>query len=235
MNGGSDSNYDLATLIEQLCELDGLVRIRLSSLDPRDVSERLIKVAEQSTKVCRHFHISLQSGDDEMLKAMARGYTIRDYEAIVDAVRSAMPEAAITTDVLVGFPGETQQQFENMVRFVERMKFAKLHVFKFSPRPLTKAARLPGHLPCGEVERRCHIMLELGRNLARAFAERFVGCKMDVLLERAGGDCNGKFAEGLTTNYLRVRIHNEPLEVGSLVTTRLHAITNEGVIIGELR
>ncbi|MCS7253339.1 MAG: tRNA (N(6)-L-threonylcarbamoyladenosine(37)-C(2))-methylthiotransferase MtaB [Armatimonadota bacterium] len=233
---GSDLNdgVDILRLIERLCELDGLIRLRLSSLDPKDISYSLIRLAAGCEKLCPHFHISLQSGDDEILKAMNRGYTTAQYEGIVDLIRNAISDVAITTDVLVGFPGETNEHFERTVRFVERMEFARVHVFKFSPRPFTKAASMEPRVTDEELDKRTKVMLSLAQELSRRFKERFIGRQLDVLVEETGLYGGIACSEGLTGNYIRVRI-NVPLKLGDIIRVNLTAIGDGDFVLGELQ
>lgn len=223
---------DLAMLIERLNELEGLVRLRLSSIDPRDVSERLIKVAAHCDKLCRHFHISLQSGDDELLKAMNRRYTTAQYERIVDAIRELMPEVAITTDVVVGFPGETEEQFENTLRFIERIGFARVHVFKFSPRPFTKAASIEHQVKEHVLRRRLGVIHSLVEELSIRFRNRFIGQKLDVLIEDVKTVGSSTWSEGLTGNYIKVRIPRA-IKVGEVVSVRLRSLLKDDSVLGE--
>ncbi|MFA4015837.1 MAG: hypothetical protein RUDDFDWM_000931 [Candidatus Fervidibacterota bacterium] len=223
---------DLAVLIERLCELDGLVRLRLSSIDPRDVNERLIKVAAHCDKLCKHFHISLQSGDDELLKAMNRRYTTAQYERIVNTIRELMPEVAITTDVLVGFPGETEEQFENTLRFVERIGFARVHVFKFSPRPFTKAASIEPQVKEHVLRKRLMRMHSLAKELSIKFRKQFIGQKLDVLVEDVKTVGSTVWSEGLTGNYIKVRIP-KLIKPGEVVSVRLSCLLRDDSVLGE--
>lgn len=222
---GSDlsDGVDIVKLVERLCKLDGLVRLRLSSLDPRDVSEDLILLASSCEKVCPHFHISLQSGDDEVLRAMNRGYTTAQYERIVNSIRDDIPDVAITTDVLVGFPVETEKHFERTLQFVERMGFARVHVFKFSPRPFTKAASMQPLIPSDELNRRMEVMLSLARELSFRFKSRFIGRQLDILVEEAAQEGDMVYSQGLSGNYIRVRVYGA-IEPGNVVRANLETI-----------
>lgn len=224
-----ESAIDIVELIERICGLDGLIRLRLSSIDPRDVSERLIKTAASCEKVCPHFHISLQSGDDGLLEAMNRGYTTAQYERIVNSVREAIADVAITTDVLVGFPGETREQFENTLKFIERMEFARVHVFKFSPRPFTKASSMQLQVSANEVAARMKAMLTLAEELSYRFKEKFIGRELDVLIEEAGGT----YSKGLTGNYICVRIEGV-FALGDVVKVRLCEAPSHEFAVGQV-
>jgi len=236
---GREFGLGLADLLERLHEIEGLKRIRLSSLDPRDIDERLIRTCAELPKVCHHFHISLQSGDDEILRAMGRDYTCEQFRRLVDAFRDAMPDAAITTDIMVGFPGETETHFENTLRFVREVGFMRLHVFRYSPRPGTKAAELPNSVPPEVSDERAHRLIELGKELWREFATKFIGTRQTVLIERCSGTGgngeNGFVASGLTGNYLKVNIRTlEPVQLGALLTAKIVGVDPErGEVVGE--
>lgn len=230
---GKEFGMKLTDLIERLHEIEGLKRIRLSSLDPRDLDEPFARTCATLPKVCHHFHISLQSGDDAILSAMGRGYTSAEFLRLVGIFRHFMPDAAFTTDVMVGFPGETDAHFENTVRFVREVGFMHLHVFRFSPRPGTKAAEMKGMVKPEVAEARAHRLIAIGKDLWSAFARRFLGETMEVLVERCQPlkDERGPEAfevSGLTGNYLRVHwISERPIPIGTLVPLRLMEIDAE--------
>lgn len=215
---GRDWGLTLPDLLERLHEIDELKRIRLSSLDPRDIDKRLIKTLSELPKICRHFHISLQSGDDEILEKMGRGHNRDYFRKIVDDFRNEMPDAAFTTDIMVGFPGESDSHFENTLQFVREIGFMKLHVFRYSPRLGTKAAELSGQVPHEVAEMRAHRLIEVSKELWTEYANKFLGSKQDVLVEKFSGNGDGFIASGLTSNYLRVCWKSEkPIEVGEIV------------------
>ncbi len=238
---GREFGLRLENLLERLHEIEGLKRIRLSSLDPRDIDEGLIRTCAELPKVCHHFHISLQSGDDEILRAMGRNHNCEQFRKIVEAFRNAIPDVAFTTDIMVGFPGETETHFENTVRFVQEIGFTRLHVFRYSPRPGTKAAELTNTVPSEVADERAQRLIELSKELWRKFAERFIGTKQVILVERClearenGSDV--KFVvSGLTGNYLRVNCRAyEPIHPGTLLTVKFVEIEPErGEVLGDL-
>lgn len=238
---GQEFGLRLENLLERLHEIEGLKRIRLSSLDPRDIDEGLIRTCAELPKVCHHFHISLQSGDDEILRAMGRNHNCEQFRKIVEAFREAIPDAAFTTDIMVGFPGETETHFENTVRFVKEIGFTRLHVFRYSPRPGTKAAELPNTVPPEVADERAQRLIELGKELWRKFAEQFIGTKQVILVERCSeageNGSDGKFvASGLTGNYLRVNCRAyEPIHPGTLLPVKIVGIEPErGEVLGDL-
>ncbi len=235
---GREFGLHLADLIERLHDLSGLHRLRLSSLDPRDVDERLIRTCAELPKVCHHFHLSLQSGDDEILQAMGRGHDRAYFRRLVEAFRNAIPDAAFTTDIMVGFPGETERHFENTVAFVREIGFMRLHVFRYSPRPGTKAADLPNIVPPPVAEERAHRLIEVSKELWWQFAQRFLGTEQTVLVERCipMAEESGFILSGLTSNYLKVKWHSwKPVMPGALVPVRLVALSSEERVWGEGR
>jgi len=193
--------YDLNWLVSQIAQVPGLARLRISSLDPNEFTPDFIDTISNHPVICPHFHISLQSGDDDILERMRRSYTTEEYRQLVKKLRLEIPQVAITTDVMVGFPGETAEQHRNSMAFVEEMEFAGLHVFKFSPRIGTKAARFDNQVPPEVKEERSKEMIALGRRLKEKFAQSFLGQKLDVLVEQQTKD---GLWEGHTPNYLKV-------------------------------
>lgn len=207
----------LASLVREINQLPGLYRLRLSSLEPQDVDTELIDIIASSPKVCRHLHLPLQSGDDLILKRMNRGYDTAYYRSLVNTIRNKITDVAITTDVMVGFPGETDREFTNTVNFCREMAFAGMHVFRYSPRRGTAAAAMDNQVPAQEKEQRSGVLLNLDRQLRRQFLSRFVGKKMVILVEQQRPEDN-KLYEGLTDNYVKVVFPGCPELRGKLVT-----------------
>ncbi len=237
---GREFGLTLADLLERLSEIEGLKRIRLSSLDPRDIDERLTRTCSELPKVCHHFHISLQSGDDEILQAMGRGHDREHFREIVKSFRATMSDAAFTTDIMVGFPGETDSHFENTLQFVREIGFMKLHVFRYSPRPGTKAAELSSLVPHEVAEERAAKLLEVSKELWRQFAQQFLGTEQLILVERCskveGNGDEGKYiASGLTGNYIRVCWQSQhPIPLGKILPVKLIGLdANDGRVLGE--
>ncbi len=173
----------LLDLVEEMARLDGLERIRLSSLEPRVVTEGFAKRCSGVAKLCPHFHLSLQSGCDGTLRRMNRKYTAKEYEEACMRLREHMDNPAITTDVIVGFPGETEEEFAETVRLVRRVGFAKIHVFPYSVRTGTAAESMPDQVPAAVKKERARLMGEWGRSLRRTYMEAFLGGEQRVLLE----------------------------------------------------
>jgi threonylcarbamoyladenosine tRNA methylthiotransferase MtaB len=193
----------LASLLQKLVELPGDFRLRLSSVEPGEVTEELLDVLASSPHICRHLHIPLQSGDDEILRSMNRPYTIGDYRRLFLQAREMIPGLAVTTDVMVGFPGEAERHFESTYEFIASLPFRDLHVFKYSQRPGTPAAEMDGQVAPAAKDVRSKRLRALAGELAASFASEFVGETLTVLVERPSRKRRGCW-EGLTDNYLRV-------------------------------
>ncbi|HID55342.1 TPA: tRNA (N(6)-L-threonylcarbamoyladenosine(37)-C(2))-methylthiotransferase MtaB [Candidatus Poribacteria bacterium] len=204
--GGEPSLVDLLGRIK---EVDGIERVRLSSLEPMDVTDELIALMSSDPKFAHHLHISLQSGSDRILKLMRRNYTADQFAEIVDKARAAMPDIGITTDIIVGFPGEREEDFRASYEFAEKMRFSRIHVFRFSPRPGTPAARMSDRVPPNVIKRRSEEMIALGRRLMSQFAESLVETRQKVLLEE---ESETGMLSGFTGNYVRA-IVKAPLEM----------------------
>lgn len=193
----------LLDIIKLVHEIEGVVRLRLSSLEPRLMTDDFISEAASLPKLCPHFHISLQSGCNETLKRMNRKYTAEEYESIVRKLTGTIPDVAVTTDVMVGFPGETDREFEQSRKFIERLPFAGIHVFKYSKRKGTPAASFEGQVAPEVKDERSGQLIALAHEKQLEFYKRFVGRTMGVLFEGPASDTPG-FLEGMTSNYLRV-------------------------------
>jgi threonylcarbamoyladenosine tRNA methylthiotransferase MtaB len=187
-------------MLEMIAERSPIGRVRISSLDPEELSDRVISIVAQSDKFCPHFHLPLQAGDDEVLARMRRRYDTSHYRERVGSILEAMPDAAIGTDLIVGFPGESQQQFEESYEFVEKLPLAYFHVFPYSVRSGTTAAKFAGKVASGEIKRRAALMRELGDRKRAEFAQRMIGRKLKVLLEEQS---EGRLT-GYSRNYVRV-------------------------------
>jgi threonylcarbamoyladenosine tRNA methylthiotransferase MtaB len=192
----------LAELLREMETIDGLERIRLSSLDPRDLTEDLVEVMTGSRKICPHLHLCAQSGSDIVLRAMRRGYTAAEFAEWVRRFRAAIPHLGLTTDMLVGFPGETEEQFQETMEFARQMRFSAMHVFPFSARPGTPAATMPRQVPPSTIERRAKQLGALARELSALYARRYIGKTVEILVEQR--DAAAGTYEGLTDTYVRV-------------------------------
>jgi threonylcarbamoyladenosine tRNA methylthiotransferase MtaB len=224
---------NLAALLRDLVKMPGDFRIRLSSVEPVDVSEELLEVMASSPRICRHLHLPLQSGDDEILEMMQRPYTTADYSELFQKAIKMIPDLAVTTDVMVGFPGETDRHFENTYDFIASLPFRDLHVFKYSPRPGTPAAEMSGQVKPRNKDERSRRLRELADTKARAFAEGALGETLDVLVERSYKKRPG-YWQGITDNYLRVIFPSQEKELrGELLPVRMIRLAEEDLIEGE--
>jgi len=218
-------SYDganLAQLVERILNETSVDRLRLSSLQPQEISPRLIKLWDDQ-RLCRHFHLSLQSGSDAVLKQMGRRYSVGDYQQAVSSIRERIPEAAITTDVIVGFPGETPEEFEQSYDLCKQMEFARIHVFPYSPRPGTQAARMPNQVKAQVKKQRTQRMLALARESARNFRQKFLGRTMMVLWEKQ----NGGIWSGLTDNYIKVCTRSDEDLTNKLLPVKLAEVRGD--------
>ncbi|MDN5345490.1 MAG: threonylcarbamoyladenosine tRNA methylthiotransferase MtaB [Clostridia bacterium] len=223
---------DLAGLLRQLVQVPGLRRLRISSIDPLDFTPALKEVLTGEEVICPHFHIPLQSGDDHILARMGRRYTGSYYVDLVASLRNRRPRAAFTSDVMVGFPGETEAQFANTLQLVREAALAGIHVFPYSPRRGTPAAAMPDQVPPEVKKDRERRLLQLGRYLARQYAREFLNETLAVLAERPLPGQPGVY-EGYTGNYLRVAFPATGDWTGKIVNVRLETLKG-GLIWGKL-
>jgi threonylcarbamoyladenosine tRNA methylthiotransferase MtaB len=207
----------------------GIERLRLSSIEPLDLTPEFLSVLASTPSFCPHLHVPLQSGNDRVLSAMGRRYTAEQYAEHIALARAALPGLAVTTDVLCAFPGETETEAEDTLRLCEATGMSALHVFRYSPRPGTPAAELPGRVPPGEAARRAERLRACDARLRTAHAERRSGSPARVLVERAGPDGAGR---GTTEDYLRVEVVDGAPLVGRCIAVRLH-LGSDGVLRGE--
>ena len=191
----------LIELLEKINSIDGILRIRLGSLEPKIITEEVMQRLVKLEKICHHFHLSLQSGCDETLKRMNRKYSTKDFERVVERLRNAFPNVALTTDIIVGFPGETEQEFETTYNYLEKIKFYKMHVFKYSPRKGTRAAVMPNQIDGKIKEKRSNTLIELSNKNEKEFLSKFVGKNVEVLFEQK----EGEYTKGHTSNYILVK------------------------------
>jgi threonylcarbamoyladenosine tRNA methylthiotransferase MtaB len=212
----NQSGVGLAGLLKRILEETGVARLRLSSLQPQEITPELLALWADE-RLCRHFHLSLQSGSDTVLKRMGRRYHTADYRRAVALIREAVPDVAVTTDIIVGFPGETDDEFEASYSFAQQMHFARIHVFPYSPRPGTKAATMPSQVDDKVKRERSRRMLALGRAGVRNFKRQFLGETVMVLWEQ---ETCGVWS-GLTDNYIRVFTKSKRDLTNKLVPVKL--------------
>jgi threonylcarbamoyladenosine tRNA methylthiotransferase MtaB len=221
---GKDLNLNLEDAIEVSEHINGIERVRLGSLEPNLIDEDFIKRMKPLRKLCCHFHLSLQSGCEETLKRMNRHYTPSEYQKAVDILRQAFACCAITTDIIVGFPGETELEFAESLEFVKKIGFSQAHVFMYSKRKGTKAAELPGQIEKSEKERRSKIMIEACLESRNFFLSSHCGKTLPVLFERCGKENN---YEGFTSDYAPVKIISSQDLQGRLINVTIKSTDNE--------
>jgi threonylcarbamoyladenosine tRNA methylthiotransferase MtaB len=217
-------NIGLTGLIKRILAETPVPRLRLSSLQPHHITPELIELWHNAC-LCHHFHLSLQSGSDAVLKRMKRRYSVADYRNAVKFIHKIVRDAAITTDVIVGFPGETNAEFKETLNFCKEMKFARIHVFPFSPRPGTAAATMPQQISDKLKKERSNQMLGLSKESVKAFQQRFIGKTMDVLWEQQSSG----IWSGLTGNYIKVYTKSSRTLTNLILPVKLVKLYWEGV------
>ena len=220
----------LESLIMDVDKIDGVERIRLSSIEPMTLNQEFIDSIKDSKKLCHHFHISLQSGCDETLKRMNRKYTTAQFKGIVDGLREAFNDVAITTDIMVGFPDESDEEFNKTVEFVRNIKFADAHVFQYSQRRGTPAAKRPNQISPDVKEKRSKIIIAETQKTRDEFINRFIGKTMRVLFEQPAKD--GLF-EGKTDNYITVHAPSD-IDLNDQFRNVLLERNENGIVIGKI-
>jgi threonylcarbamoyladenosine tRNA methylthiotransferase MtaB len=223
----------LTALLRSILEQTAVERLRLSSLEPWDLPELGGDFFDlwADGRLCRHLHLPLQSGCDATLRRMGRRITTAEFAALAESARRAIPGLSLTTDVIVGFPGETEEEFRRSLRFVEAMQFSALHVFPYSPRPGTAAARFPDRPPPDVVRARGAAMRQVGERSGRLFRQQFIGQALEVLWESASG--SPPRWRGLTDNYIRVITESASHLRNSITRTRLARLASGG-LYGEI-
>lgn len=229
-----DGDRTLPDLLRAVADLPGSERVRLSSIQPIEVDDRLIDAVASHPNICPHLHLSLQSGSDGVLAAMRRPYDTAFYRGIVAKLRTRVPSIAITTDIIVGFPGETDADFETSAAFAREMAFARIHVFRYSPRKRTFAAEnLRDDVSAEQKDARHAALSAIGAQTQADFARKLVGQTVDVLVER-GGRGDG-YRVGYTSSYVRVNFTcGNEIAPGQIVPVRISEIDDSGDCIGRI-
>jgi len=225
---------DVDTLLDLIVRLDqipGLERMRLGSLEPRIITEEFVKTLAGLRTICPHFHLSLQSGCDATLKRMNRHYTVAQFEEGCQILRTYFDRPAITTDVIVGFPQETEEEFAQTVEFLKRIRFYDMHVFKYSKRAGTRAAAMPGQLTEAQKGVRSDVLLKLDHDMSVEYRKGFLGSEKDVLMEEMIVIDGVEYLVGHTREYVKVVIPWEEGRKGQLVTGQLDAMLNDEVLL----
>jgi len=206
-----DNDYDLTDLINELSKIEDLLRIRISSIEITELNDKFLNMLSTNKKVCDHLHIPLQAGSDEILKRMNRKYDLKYYEEKIKKIRMIRPDISITTDIIVGFPYETDKLFNETLEFSRKMSFSKIHVFPYSIRLGTSAANMPNQVDESIKKERVKKLMDLSEIMEKEYYNKFVGKELDILVE----ECDNNVSIGHSSNYLMIRL-NEKLEVGQI-------------------
>jgi len=225
----------LRELVEAILGDTDIGRLRLSSLQPQELSGEFLALwqdaapnANGTSRLCRHLHLALQSGSNSVLRRMRRPYSLGDYQEVVNSIRQAISDVAITTDVMVGFPGESDEEFEQSCRFCQQVEFANIHVFPFSPRPGTEAAKMPDQVEERVKKERTQCMLELSQSSRYSFCRQFLGQAVPVLWEKETSAGSGIYS-GLSDNYIRVFAQSEKPLANKIASARLVSFHGHGM------
>lgn len=221
---GTDIGLELCDAVDAVCEVDGIERVRLGSLEPELMSIEVLNRLNKQAKFCPQFHLSLQSGCDETLKRMNRKYTTEEYAKIVDNIRSIFDNSSITTDIMTGFPGETEEEFEKSCKFAEKIAFAKAHIFPYSRREGTVADKAPNQVPNEIKKERANIMIDVTEKTRQDFMKSQIGLIQEVLLETRTKD---GMLEGYTKNYTPVLIEGDKDMCGKIVKAKIEKVDGE--------
>jgi len=223
-NDLEDENINLTELIQTIEKISGIERVRLSSIELPWVTDELINTFHNSTKLCHHLHIPLQSGDNHILSLMNRKYNTGQFEKIVKQIKENIPNIAITTDVIVGFPGEDDISFERTYQFIKRLAFAKIHVFPYSERPFNLASLLPDKVENDTIKKRTKRLNNLSKELRKDFFIKNIDQDRTVLVEYTGLKNNQDYICGLTDNYIKVCISGIKAKKGQMIKLRLKEV-----------
>jgi threonylcarbamoyladenosine tRNA methylthiotransferase MtaB len=225
--GEDIEDYSLAKLLKDLDKVEGLKRIRISSIEASQITDEVIDVLKSSDKMCRHLHIPLQAGDDQVLARMRRKYTTAEFARKIERLHEIMPDVAITTDVIVGFPGETEEMFRDGYKFMEQMKFSEMHVFPYSKRTGTPAARMEDQVDEEIKNSRVHELIDLSEKMQLAYAQKFVGQVLEVIPERTykGAPDSGLYS-GYSDNYVQLVFDGSEEMIGQVCRVK---VTEAGV------
>lgn len=228
---GTDLGDNLLHLIQEVHKIDGIERIRLGSLEPRLVTEDFAKELSGLSKICPHFHLSLQSGCDATLQRMNRKYTAEEYAHACSLLRNVFDHPAITTDVIVGFPGETEEEFQITKEFLARIHFYEMHIFKYSKRQGTKAAVMPDQVSEQEKTNRSAQLIELGEKMSKEFRQHYIGSTQDVLFEEENEIDGRTYFTGYTREYVKVAVKSDENLSNCLKSGKITGMLNDEVLL----
>ena len=231
-------NVTLLDVIQKIQQIEEIERIRLGSLEPRIITEEFVKNLKECDKVCPHFHLSLQSGCDETLKRMNRKYTTDEYENALNILRKYYKHPALTTDVIAGFVGETEEEFEKTRAYLEKINLYEMHIFKYSVREGTRAQKMSGHVPEQVKTERSEVLLAMAKRHKTAFEEWYVGRKEKVLLEEIIEKNGKKYFQGYTAHYVKVAIelpeNDTKLKQNEVIVVEIQGFIDENLLYGKV-
>lgn len=238
MDFPEENRTDLLAVIENVQKIDGIERIRLGSLEPRIITEEFAQGLKKCSKVCPHFHLSLQSGCDETLKRMNRKYTTEEYKKALAILRDTFEHPALTTDVIVGFAGETEEEFEKTRAYLEEINLYEMHIFKFSVRKGTRAERMPGQVSEDVKTKRSAVLLAMTERHKKDFEQWYIGRKEKVLLEEMVEINGTKYMQGHTERYVKVVVNfdenSEILRQNHIVAVKIQGFLDENLLYGKV-
>lgn len=215
----------LESLIRRIVSETNVLRLRIGSVDPNELSAELLSLCQSSPQICDHFHIPLQSGNDSILKRMGRPYSTAFFRDLIEKVTVSMPHAFIGTDVIAGFPGETEEEFETTCRFIESLPFADLHVFPYSKRPKTRAAEMPNHVPPAVISYRAARLRAIAEKKKMDFLEKSIATELTVLVQKH--DKNTGTVKGISNNYIQAEFAGSATDLNTLCRVLVKA-TSKG-------
>ena len=224
-----ENENGLIELLEKINEIDGIHRIRLGSLEPKIITEEFMRRLIKLEKMCHHFHLSLQSGCDETLKRMNRKYNTTKIKEIVERLRRYYDDVILTTDIIVGFPGETEEEFEKTYQFLKEIKLYKMHVFQYSPRKGTRAAVMPNQVDGNIKEKRSRKLIELSNENQKRYNEMLIGKEVEVLFEDQAIEEKKKYFKGHTQNYILVKYETDENLENTLKSVKIKSADVEHV------
>lgn len=220
-------NYKLIDLLEQINKIDGIKRIRLGSIEPLLITEEFLTRLSKLEKICHQFHLSLQSGCDETLERMNRRYTTKQFKEIVQNLRKTYEDVTLTTDIIVGFPQESDEEFEKTYEFLKEIKFYKMHIFKYSPRKGTKAAQMKGQIDARIKDERSQKLIELSNQNQEEYHKKYLGKEVEVLFEE---EKNGYY-QGHTKNYILCMIKSKENLENKIVEAKCIEARNDHILL----
>lgn len=236
---GKDLNCtSLLDIIKEINKIPGIVRIRLGSLEPRIITEEFVRELTSCQKVCPHFHLSLQSGCDATLKRMNRHYSTEDYQKAVEILRAHYDKPALTTDVIAGFVGETEEEFLTTKAFLEKIRLYEMHIFKYSLRKGTRAEKMDGHVPESVKTERSNILLSLAQRLKREYEQDLIGSEVSVLLEEKTQIDGDSYILGHTERYVKIAVKFDEKDTiwaqNDIVVVKIEGFVNENLLFGKI-